>query len=152
MAGGDGRLSDPAALRTREPILQVLARVLPPRGLVLHVAEGCGEHIVHFAAGLPGLEVQPTDPDLQAVRSIAAWITASGLANIRAPALFDVRDAACLAAAAAGGCAMSRRRCVARHIRTRGNARQQSLRGVPQGLKMTGARTPASIGAKIVVL
>ena len=96
----DGRLFSPSVARNREPILQVLARVLPPRGLVLHVAEGSGEHVVHFAASLPGLAFLPTDPDAPAVASIAAWIAQSGLGNVRAPALFDVRDAGCPAAAA----------------------------------------------------
>ena len=67
MEGDDGRLFSPSAARNREPILQVLRRVLPVRGLVLEIAGGSGEHVVHFAAGLPGLEFQHTDPDPAAV-------------------------------------------------------------------------------------
>ena len=100
MEGDDGRLFSPSAARNREPILQVLRRMLPVRGLVLEIAGGSGEHVVHFAAGLPGLEFQPTDPDPAAVASIAAWIAHAGLGNVRAPVLFDVRDAAPPVAAA----------------------------------------------------
>ncbi|KVW25900.1 SAM-dependent methyltransferase [Burkholderia ubonensis] len=88
------RLSAPAAERNRGPILNVLRRVLPARGDVLEIASGTGQHVVHFAAGLPGLHWRPSDPDAQARRSIAAWIAQAGLSNVDAPLAFDVRDAA----------------------------------------------------------
>ncbi|KWI37094.1 SAM-dependent methyltransferase [Burkholderia ubonensis] len=88
------RLSAPAAERNRGPILDVLRRVLPARGDVLEIASGTGQHVVHFAAGLPGLHWRPSDPDAQARRSIAAWIAQAGLSNVDAPLAFDVRDAA----------------------------------------------------------
>ncbi|KVV46435.1 SAM-dependent methyltransferase [Burkholderia ubonensis] len=87
------RLSAPAAERNRGPILDVLRRVLPARGDVLEIASGTGQHVVHFAAGLPGLHWRPSDPDAQARRSIAAWIAQAGLSNVDAPLAFDVRDA-----------------------------------------------------------
>ncbi|KVU46965.1 SAM-dependent methyltransferase [Burkholderia ubonensis] len=87
------RLSAPAAERNRGPILEVLRRVLPARGDVLEIASGTGQHVVHFAAGLPGLHWRPSDPDAQARRSIAAWIAQAGLSNVDAPLAFDVRDA-----------------------------------------------------------
>lgn len=68
----DARRSASAALRNRDPILAVLRRVLPARGLVLEVASGTGEHAAHFAAALPGLVFQPTDPDPAARASIDA--------------------------------------------------------------------------------
>jgi hypothetical protein len=74
--------SSPAALRNRDPILAVLRRTLPATGLVLHVAEGSGEHVVHFAAALPDLVFQPTDPDPDARGSIEAWRLAAGLDNV----------------------------------------------------------------------
>ncbi len=43
-------LSAPAVARNRDPILAVLRRVLPSRGMVLEIASGTGEHAVHFAA------------------------------------------------------------------------------------------------------
>lgn len=76
----------PAAARNRGPILDVLRPRLPASGLVLEVASGSGEHVVHFAAALPGLVFQPSDPDEQALASIDAWTAESGLPNIR-PAL-----------------------------------------------------------------
>jgi hypothetical protein len=80
------RLYAPATARNREPILTVLRRHLPERGLVLEVASGSGEHILHFAQALPGLDFQPSDPDPQARASIDAWRAATALPNIK-PAL-----------------------------------------------------------------
>jgi SAM-dependent methyltransferase len=83
----DARQHAPSAARNREPIWTVLRRHLPQHGLVLEVASGSGEHIVHFAqlAG-PELVFQPSDPDAQSRASINAWIAEAGLPNIR-PAL-----------------------------------------------------------------
>lgn len=82
----DQRRSAPAALRNRDPILAVLRTILPERGTVLELASGTGEHIVHFARALPGLDWQPSDPSADARRSIDAWASAEGAGNI-APAL-----------------------------------------------------------------
>ncbi|MGA9520226.1 MAG: DUF938 domain-containing protein [Myxococcaceae bacterium] len=82
----------PATQRNREPILEVLRQVLPPRGRVLEIASGTGEHAVFFAAAFPSLEWQPTDPDGDSLQSIEAWRVESGLANVRAPLRLDVRD------------------------------------------------------------
>ncbi|PHK95333.1 SAM-dependent methyltransferase [Pseudoroseomonas rhizosphaerae] len=87
------RISSPAALRNREPILAVLRRHLPPTGLLLEIASGGGEHAVHFAAGLPGWTVQPTDPTPEARASIAAWAAEAALPNLRPPLALDVRAA-----------------------------------------------------------
>ncbi|MBN3754533.1 DUF938 domain-containing protein [Paraburkholderia sp. Tr-20389] len=83
----------PATERNREPILAVLERVLPATGTVLEIASGTGQHAIHFAAALPQLVWQPSDPDEDSRASIAAWTTHSGLANVRAPLALDVRDA-----------------------------------------------------------
>lgn len=80
----------PATGRNREPILEVLRRVLPARGLVLEIASGTGQHVTHFAAALPELVWQPSDPDAEARASIAAWTAHAGLANVRAPLELDV--------------------------------------------------------------
>jgi Protein of unknown function (DUF938) len=68
------RLRDlpPAALRNREPIAEVLAKVLPDAGLVLEVASGSGVHAVYLARRFPGLTWQPSDIDPAALDSIAA--------------------------------------------------------------------------------
>jgi len=86
MASPDPRRFAPAVARNRDPILDAIRRHLPATGLVLEVASGSGEHAVHFAAALPGLDFQPSDPEAGARASIDAWAAASGLANIR-PAL-----------------------------------------------------------------
>jgi Protein of unknown function (DUF938) len=80
----------PAADRNKEPILAVLRRVLPESGLVVEIASGTGQHIVHFARALPGLEWQPSDPDPEARSSIAAWIAHERLPNVRPPLDLDV--------------------------------------------------------------
>ncbi|WP_293794881.1 DUF938 domain-containing protein [uncultured Bosea sp.] len=88
-AGTDPRLRAPSAQRNRDAILAVLSDMLPPSGLVLEIASGSGEHAVHFASALPGLTFQPSDPSPDAVTSIAAWTTESGLANILPPLILD---------------------------------------------------------------
>src|SRR3546814_5082673 len=57
-----GRLHAPATLRNRTPIAAVLARWLPSEGLVVELASGTGEHVLHFAAAFPHLVWQPSDP------------------------------------------------------------------------------------------
>ncbi|MDR7037322.1 SAM-dependent methyltransferase [Methylobacterium sp. BE186] len=91
--GTDGALHAPATLRNREPILAVLARILPATGLVLEVASGSGEHAVHFARFLPHLTIQPSDPSGEALASIAAHRRLAGLANLRAPVPLDAASA-----------------------------------------------------------
>jgi len=82
----DRRLYAPAAVRNRDAILAVLRDHLPARGLVLELASGSGEHLAHFAAQLPDLAFQPSDPDDAARASADAWAAATGAANLR-PAL-----------------------------------------------------------------
>jgi tRNA G46 methylase TrmB len=53
----------PATLRNRDFILDVLRDVLPTTGVVLEVASGSGEHIVHLARNFPALVFQPSDPE-----------------------------------------------------------------------------------------
>ena len=86
----DPRLYYPHVARNREPILEIVRRVLPPRGLVLEVASGSGEHAVYLAAQMPALVWQPTDPDPQALASIAAHRSDAGLPNLLPPLPLDV--------------------------------------------------------------
>src|SRR5882724_1743263 len=88
-ASFDNALTAPAVARNRDPILAVLRDVLPAAGTVLEIASGTGEHAVHFAAALPHLTWQPTDPDSQSRRSIAAHAAQAGLANLLPPLELD---------------------------------------------------------------
>ncbi|MBS0384390.1 MAG: DUF938 domain-containing protein [Proteobacteria bacterium] len=85
------RLRSPATARNRQPILTVLQRVLPSNARVLELASGAGEHAAYFAAAMPGVTWQPSDPDADARASIAAWIGADAVANVRPPLNIDVR-------------------------------------------------------------
>ena len=83
------RRQAPAAARNRQPILDVLRPRLPAHGLVLEIASGSGEHIVHFAEALPGLVFQPSDPNAEARASIDDWVGTLGLGNVRAALALD---------------------------------------------------------------
>lgn len=84
----DPRRFAPAVARNRDPILAVLRHVLPPRGLVLEVASGTGEHCAHLAAALPGLTFQPTEPEAEGRASCDAWC--ASLPNVRPALALDV--------------------------------------------------------------
>jgi len=86
----DPRLQAPAAQRNRDPILDVLRRVLPESGTVLEIASGSGEHVVHFARALPDLTFQPSDIYVESLKSTAAWVASSGVPNILPPLHLDV--------------------------------------------------------------
>ncbi len=51
----------PACERNKQPILEVLQRILPATGQVLEIGSGTGQHIVHFSAHLPELKWQPSE-------------------------------------------------------------------------------------------
>jgi hypothetical protein len=79
----------PAAERNKQPILEVL-KPLFREGLILELAAGTGQHAVHFASGLPGVEWQPSESDPELYEVIAARVTQAKLPNLRAPVLLDV--------------------------------------------------------------
>ncbi|MDJ0976989.1 MAG: DUF938 domain-containing protein [Erythrobacter sp.] len=79
----------PATLRNREAILEVLRKELPENGTVLEIAAGSGEHAVYFAGRLPALDWQPSDPDPEAIASIAAYREDYPGENLRAPLELD---------------------------------------------------------------
>jgi SAM-dependent methyltransferase len=86
----DSRIYRPHVARNRDPILDVLRHVLPPKGLVLEIASGSGEHAAYFATELPALDWQPTDPDPQELASIAAHRAATEAPNLLPPLRLDV--------------------------------------------------------------
>ena len=86
----DGKWSIPAAERNKDPILGVLARVLPSRGLVLEIASGTGQHVMHFAKALPDLTWQPSDSDAELRESVGLRIQEERRANVNWPIDLDV--------------------------------------------------------------
>lgn len=89
----DPRRSAPHVARNAGPIADVLRGILPERGLVLEMASGSGEHVLHFARQYPKLLWQPSDPDPVAIRSIEAWRAEAGLFNLLPAIALDARAA-----------------------------------------------------------
>jgi tRNA G46 methylase TrmB len=85
----DHRQYAPAAVRNRDFILDALRDVLPMTGVILEIASGSGEHVVHFARHFPSLVFQPSDPEPEALLSVAAWVKAVQVTNARAPIVLD---------------------------------------------------------------
>ena len=81
----DGRWQSPSAERNKDPILDVLRRVLPAQGTVLEIASGTGQHVVHFAKAFPQLAWQPSDADPEMRVSIGLRLQTEGLANVELP-------------------------------------------------------------------
>lgn len=82
----------PAADRNKQPILEVLQRLLPPQGRALEIASGTGQHLAWFAAAMPRWTWQPTDAFASALPGIAQRLRQTARPNLRAPVLLDVRD------------------------------------------------------------
>ncbi|RKS88920.1 DUF938 domain-containing protein [Sphingosinicella microcystinivorans] len=89
MSNTSPRRFAPATARNRDPILGVLGPLLPESGVVLEIASGTGEHVVHFARARPDIVWQPSDPSSDARESIAAWVATEGLSNVRPPLALD---------------------------------------------------------------
>jgi hypothetical protein len=89
----DRRRSAPHVARNAMPITEQLRGLLPERGLVLEVASGTGEQVLHFARTFPKLLWQPSDPEPAAVRSIEAWRVEAGLFNLLPALSLDARAA-----------------------------------------------------------
>lgn len=71
----DTRPTSPAAERNKSAILAALQTLLPSSGRLLEIAAGTGQHAVFCAAGMPGWQWQPSDPDPASLLAIAAWST-----------------------------------------------------------------------------
>lgn len=93
-AEADGRLDAPAFHRNHAPIWSVLSRFLTGRnGDVLEVGSGTGQHAAMFARQAPGIVWWPTDHLDSHLRSIEAWRSHAGLANLRPPVQLDASQA-----------------------------------------------------------
>jgi hypothetical protein len=90
----DARRFAPATGRNRDPILEVLRRVVPSNVDVLEIASGSGEHAVFFATRLPIRTWQPSDVDEESRKSIDAWREHEDLSpDVVKPAVrIDVRE------------------------------------------------------------
>ena len=82
--------SSAAADRNKQPILDVLRRVLGQRGTALEIASGTGQHAAWFAAALGQWIWQPSDADAGMLPALAERVAQAGLANLRPPLLLDV--------------------------------------------------------------
>jgi SAM-dependent methyltransferase len=91
----DGRLDAAAFHRNHQPIWAVLQKFLAGKsGDVLEAGSGTGQHVVHFARHSPDIIWWPSDLNVAHLKSIAAWLTYSGLPNIRPPQPIDLSDSA----------------------------------------------------------
>lgn len=88
----DLRQYAPATARNREPIYQVLSKILPMQGVVLEIASGTGEHSVYFAPQFPQLQWLPSDANPTAIASIRAWQAHASIENSLAPILINVME------------------------------------------------------------
>jgi cyclopropane fatty-acyl-phospholipid synthase-like methyltransferase len=79
-----------AAERNKQPIAEQLQALLPAGARVLEIASGGGQHVVHFAARMPGTFWLPTDLTPTEMPAIAARTAAAALSNIAAPRVLDV--------------------------------------------------------------
>lgn len=86
------KLTWPAPERNKQPILNVLQRVLPPSGTLLELASGTGQHAAHFARHLASWTIQPSDVEPENLASIRAWVNEAGLPNLLNPQRIDVLD------------------------------------------------------------
>ncbi|HTU65809.1 MAG TPA: DUF938 domain-containing protein [Steroidobacteraceae bacterium] len=85
-------LTSAAAERNKDPILTVLESVLPATGSALEIASGSGQHVCHFAAALPGIRWQPTEPDAASRDAMTRRIEAAHLPNLLPPIALDVHE------------------------------------------------------------
>src|SRR6266436_4558879 len=89
----DGRLDAAAFHRNHRPIRAVLQRFLAGKsGDVVEAGSGTGQHVVDFASHIPEIIWWPSDLNEQHLKSINAWRTHAGLANIRPPLRIDLSD------------------------------------------------------------
>ncbi len=80
----------PAAERNSEPILQVLAPLLPAHAQVLEVASGTGQHAAFFGARQPTWRWQPTEGEAAALPAITA--RSAGLPGVLPAQLLNVME------------------------------------------------------------
>ncbi|MFY9684943.1 MAG: DUF938 domain-containing protein [Pseudolabrys sp.] len=89
----DGRLDAPAFHRNHEPIWSAIGGFLATqRGDLLEIGSGTGQHAAALCSRAPGITWWPSDIYDSHLKSIAAWRTFSGAANLRPPQRIDLGD------------------------------------------------------------
>ena len=89
----DGRLDAPAFHRNHEPLWSAVGGFLATQsGDLLEIGSGTGQHAAAFAPRAPGITWWPSDIYDSHLKSIAAWRTYSGVANLRPPQRIDLSD------------------------------------------------------------
>ena len=83
------RLFFPATLRNRDPIAKVLSQYITPKGVLLELASGSGEHGVFFQKIFPTITWQTSDPKLLHRKSIISWIAHHQL-SMKMPEPLDI--------------------------------------------------------------
>lgn len=89
----DARQYAPATQRNREPIFEILSKVLAQKSNILEIASGTGEHAVYFASQLKSCRWIPSDTNPMSWESIIAWKQAESVANLKRPLSIDVTQA-----------------------------------------------------------
>jgi SAM-dependent methyltransferase len=79
----------PAADRNKDAILGVIREFLQQPAFVVTIAEGSGQHVVHFAKHLPHVTFLPTDGDPDALASIDAHVKEAGITNVEPAQVLD---------------------------------------------------------------
>ena len=77
--------------RNKDPILDVLTKVLPVRGSVLEIGSCTGQHVVYFAPRMPALSWQPSD-QAGYLAGLIARLELEGAPNIRPALELNVMD------------------------------------------------------------
>ncbi|MEM9274845.1 MAG: DUF938 domain-containing protein [Cyanobacteria bacterium P01_F01_bin.143] len=89
----DARRYADATQRNRQPILEILQRILPPEGNILEISSGTGQHAVFFASELVNHDWYPSDPDSLSRDSITAWSNSHPSDNLHEPLDIDAMTA-----------------------------------------------------------
>ena len=82
----------PSAERNREPIREVLKRVLTGSGLLLEIGSGTGQHAAYLAKDFPAYRWQPTDLP-EKLKDINDWAGESGTGNVLPALALDLSKA-----------------------------------------------------------
>jgi hypothetical protein len=80
----------PAAERNKQPIAEVLQRVLAASGTLLEIASGTGQHALHFAEVLEAWRIQPSDCDPEHLATLQRRVALAGNPRLLPPLALDV--------------------------------------------------------------